>query len=99
MQVLVNAFEAEKMLARVSSCQGRLPAASAEPPQRLTASSPSTQTATAAPISLRSRKFDWKAPRTRSKSGEQEPLTVTRDGAFTSLLTTTAYAGPGTSMV
>ena len=46
MQVLVKAFEPEKMLTRVSCCQGRWPAASAVPPQRLTASWPSTQTAT-----------------------------------------------------
>ena len=67
------------MLASVSSCQGRMRAASAEPPQRLTARSPSTQTATAAPISSRSRKLFSKASRTCPKPGAYEPLTVTPD--------------------
>src|SRR5882672_9531056 len=62
------------MLARVSFRQGRKPAASAKPPHRLTTRSPSTQTATAAPMSSRSVKLDSKASRTRSKSGAHEPL-------------------------
>src|SRR6516165_1493927 len=82
MQVLVKPFEPEKILARVSSCQGLRPAASAEPPQRLTAKSPSTQTATDAPTSSRSRKLVTKTSRTRSKPGAHEPWMVTRDGSF-----------------
>ena len=93
MQVLVSAFEPEKMLARVSCCQGFLVVASAVPPQRLTASSPSTQTATAAPTSLRSWKLVSKASLTRSNLGAQVPLTVTRGRSFTSLLTATAVVG------
>src|SRR4030088_794854 len=62
------------MLAKVFSRHGRTPAAPAKPPQRLTTRSPSTQTATAAPMSLRSVKLDSKASRTRSNSGVHEPL-------------------------
>src|SRR4051812_27970268 len=90
MQVLVNAFEPEKMLARVSCCHGYSVVALAVPPQRLTASWPSTQTATAAPTSLRFRKLVSKASLTRSNLVAHEPLTVTLGRSFTSLLTATA---------
>src|SRR4051812_6879722 len=94
MQVLVNAFEPEKMLARVSCCQGFLVVALAVPPQRLTASWPSTQTVTAAPTSLRSLKLIAKASLTRSNVGAQEPLTVTRGRSCTGLLTAIAVVWP-----
>ena len=60
---------------------GRRPAASAKPPHRLTTRSPSTQTATAAPMSSRSVKFEVKASRTRSKPGAHEPSTGTPDAS------------------
>src|SRR5215210_7063596 len=95
MQVLVNAFEPEKMLARVSSCQSRSALVSAVPPQRLTTRSPSTQTATAAPTSPCSRKLSLNARRTRSKRGSQAPLVEALRCALTSLLTATAVGGLG----
>ena len=58
-------------------CHGRRPAASAKPPHRLTTRSPSTQTATAAPMSSRSVKLRMKASRTLSKPGAHEPFIVT----------------------
>src|SRR6478735_8326052 len=93
MHVLVNAFEPEKMLARVSCRQKFSVVALAVPPQRLTTGWPSTHTATAAPTSLRSWKLVSKAFRTRSNSCEHVPLTVTRGRSFTSLLTATAVVG------
>ena len=50
-----------------------LPGRIGPPPHRLTARSPSTHTATAAPISPRSTKFRSKASRTLPKPGAHEP--------------------------
>src|SRR5262245_5384311 len=59
----------------VSRSHGRVRATSAWPPQRSTTVSPSTTTATAAPISSPSRRWAAKASRTGAKRGWQCPRT------------------------
>src|SRR6478735_2961719 len=72
------------MGANVFSRQGVVPAASADPPHKLTTSSPSTQIAVAAPTSLRSEKFLSKAARTFLKRDAHDPSMLTLTG-FSSL--------------
>ena len=77
--VLVNPFDPENTLANVSCCQGRSQAASCQPPQRLTTSSPSTHVATAAPVSSRSAKLRSNCSRTAANSGAQNPAIGTSE--------------------
>src|ERR1700744_5800859 len=76
MQVAVRPLVPDRTVVRVSTCQGRVSALLAQPPQRFATRSPSTQTATAAPTSLPCSKLRSNCSRTPENSDVHDPLTA-----------------------
>ena len=74
-----SALVSENTGTRVSAAMGRCPARSADPAQRSSTSSPSSQALNRAPISPPSAKLAAKASRTRAnRSGQWPRISITR---------------------